>query len=271
MLADIIMKSEDDALSKHMRNLEMYETNESDEGEAMERYGSINRMAAGMTPALLFLIFGTAFYRMAEHCTCGVESNPGCKEDTFDTCAATGGYVKSLNDAFYMSVVTLTTVGFGDYQPRTNLGRLISIPWMFIGAFIFANGISSLAAYFYESKKTTKMMAAETTTSIDKTIFNKIDRDGNGYLDRAEFLAYSLLKYDVCDEGFINSMFQEFKRLDHEGAGEKGVTHAMLAERQQAILASAASPRSNDSKEGSPRSNASQSKASPRSNASEAS
>jgi len=148
----------------------------------------------------------------------------------FATCAETGGYVKNLSDSFYMSVITLTTVGFGDYQPRTKLGRLISIPWMVIGFTTFAHLITQLGTYFYEQKKSAKMMAADAVTSIDKETFNKIDKDGNGYLDKGEFMAYTLLKYEVVSEKLIDHIIQEYNSF--EGSGDKRVTHEMIAKRQ---------------------------------------
>ena len=33
----------------------------------------------------------------------------------------------------YMSVVTMTTVGFGDFSPQTQGGRIFSMFWIFVG------------------------------------------------------------------------------------------------------------------------------------------
>ncbi|MFA5983748.1 MAG: potassium channel protein [Methylococcaceae bacterium] len=46
---------------------------------------------------------------------------------------ANGGDVKTLFDAFYLSVVTMSTVGYGDISPHTTGGRLIAIALIFSG------------------------------------------------------------------------------------------------------------------------------------------
>jgi voltage-gated potassium channel len=45
-------------------------------------------------------------------------------------------------DAYYFSVVTLATVGYGDLTPHTTLGRLFTTFYIFIGVGIVAAFIS---------------------------------------------------------------------------------------------------------------------------------
>ncbi len=44
-------------------------------------------------------------------------------------------------DAFYFSVVTLATVGYGDFVPKTNAGKLFTIFYILIGVGIIATFI----------------------------------------------------------------------------------------------------------------------------------
>jgi voltage-gated potassium channel Kch len=47
--------------------------------------------------------------------------------------------VEKLNwvDAFYFTVVTLATVGYGDIAPHTNLGKIFTIFYILVGITIF--------------------------------------------------------------------------------------------------------------------------------------
>ncbi len=48
----------------------------------------------------------------------------------------------SYVDALYFSVVTLTTVGFGDFSPATTYGKLFAIVYIFIGIGIILNFVN---------------------------------------------------------------------------------------------------------------------------------
>jgi voltage-gated potassium channel len=44
----------------------------------------------------------------------------------------------SLLDSYYYCVVTLTTVGYGDFTPKTDLGKLAATLYIFFGVGIIA-------------------------------------------------------------------------------------------------------------------------------------
>jgi hypothetical protein len=52
----------------------------------------------------------------------------------------------SYLDSLYFSVVTLTTVGYGDFSPDTDAGKLFTIFYILVGLGIVAAFISSLAS-----------------------------------------------------------------------------------------------------------------------------
>jgi hypothetical protein len=51
----------------------------------------------------------------------------------------------SVVDAFYFSVTTLTTVGFGDITPDTTLGKLFTTVYIFAGLGLIAGFINTVA------------------------------------------------------------------------------------------------------------------------------
>lgn len=42
-----------------------------------------------------------------------------------------------LVDAIYMTAMTLTTVGYGDFTPRTDVGKLFTSVYAFVGVMLF--------------------------------------------------------------------------------------------------------------------------------------
>lgn len=51
----------------------------------------------------------------------------------------------TLVDSFYFSVVTLTTVGYGDFTPDTDVGKLFTTIYIFMGLSIITAFASSIA------------------------------------------------------------------------------------------------------------------------------
>ncbi len=62
--------------------------------------------------------------------------------------------VNSLEDAFWWSFVTTTTVGYGDISPTTGIGRLIAMILMLTGISTIGMLTSTLATYFLKNSKT---------------------------------------------------------------------------------------------------------------------
>lgn len=56
-------------------------------------------------------------------------------------------------EALYMSVITLTTVGFGDKTPRTEVGKLFAAAWMLVGSAALANMAAKFAAVFLQAQR----------------------------------------------------------------------------------------------------------------------
>ncbi|KAH7463140.1 Potassium voltage-gated channel subfamily H member 7 [Phytophthora ramorum] len=52
--------------------------------------------------------------------------------------------------AFYWSMMTMTTVGYGDITVKTNAGRLFSLAAMIVGAGVFAYGITNVVSLFQQ-------------------------------------------------------------------------------------------------------------------------
>lgn len=51
----------------------------------------------------------------------------------------------ALVDAFYFAVVTIATVGYGDFVPQTVLGKLFTVGYIFAGIGLFVAAAASIA------------------------------------------------------------------------------------------------------------------------------
>lgn len=80
--------------------------------------------------------------------------------------------ITNLVDAFWWASATVTTVGYGDVVPVTEVGRLIGIALMFIGISIIGVFISALGASLIGSRLKHETVESSTKYLIIKKISN---------------------------------------------------------------------------------------------------
>lgn len=91
-------------------------------------------MTAVATITFLVVIFGSISILL-------VESDPNSN-------------IKSAEDAIWWSLVTVTTVGYGDKYPITTEGRIIGVVLMFVGVGLFGTFTAYVASWFTAGKTT---------------------------------------------------------------------------------------------------------------------
>jgi len=58
-----------------------------------------------------------------------------------------------LVDAFYFSIVTLSTVGYGDLSPKTDIGKIFTSLYILLGIGLFVAVASNIAKQIFNSRK----------------------------------------------------------------------------------------------------------------------
>ena len=150
------------------------------------------------------IAFGTFYFGAMESCSCGF-GKMRIKECIPDKCEETGGTLKSFIDTFYMSCITLTTVGFGDYSPTSQLGRLLAIPWMICGIGAVGDFSAAFGKYFLD----------EGLQPIDLSALKSALKKGDdGTLSKLEFIVFMLVSNGIADWGLIDTLEKEFDKMD---------------------------------------------------------
>lgn len=181
--------------------------------EATAKFGQYNELLTSLAGFLFFLIAGTVFYATYESCSCsyGVTGVEGCFPGK---CAATGGHRLTWVESFYMSLITLTTVGFGDHSPKSAVGRAVGIVWMLLGVAATGKFVRTFGQLVLAQKKDQKRI-----DTVSHELFQKIDHNSDGELSRLEFRTYALIKFGMVTAKDLDEIDQLFRAIDKDGSG----------------------------------------------------
>lgn len=128
---------------------------------------------------------------------------------------------KTFADAFYMSVVTLTTVGFGDLHPVSPFGRFFGTLWMVLGVAAFARMVTAFAPLVHPAthklQKLDKYMLQRIFESDPLLSFRKTD--GVAKIGRSDFVLFMLCDLGMVDKASVSSLGENFDELDTTGDG----------------------------------------------------
>lgn len=220
------LDSKAEMMRREMRELEAKGSAAiEDAEEARRKCGNLNELASATVFFVVFLLLGTCFYAWFEACTCSYGGSfvMGCNMTSHEVCVNSGGITKSWVDCLYMSMITMTTIGFGDMTPMSAAGRWIGLPWMLVAVLAAGNFASSLSSYMdYMTKK-------PHGKKFTRELFKKIDKDGNNWLSRGEFYAWALVTKGLVSAEDIDMVDRVFRALDENKKGQ--IAYETLAAR----------------------------------------
>ena len=82
--------------------------------------------------------------------------------------------VKTPLDALWWTVATITTVGYGDIELASDLGRVIALIYMFFGITMLAIFLSTVGTVFFK-KRFESEGKGEILSEYQKTVLKKIE------------------------------------------------------------------------------------------------
>ena len=79
---------------------------------------------------------------------------------------ADGANITTASDALWYTIVTISTVGYGDQYPVTNLGRLFAVVIIIVGVGIFGTFTGYLATVFLSPKATDAATVSDVSATV---------------------------------------------------------------------------------------------------------
>lgn len=130
-------------------------------------------------------------------------------------------FVEKMNllDSFYLSVMSVTTVGYGDRAFNSLMGRIFASVWLLVSTLAVARAFLYLAEARVD-KRHRRM--AKWVLGQDMTVaqFLAADIDNNGFVSKSEYVIYKLKEMCKVSEKDILQICRQFDRLDSGNCGK---------------------------------------------------
>ncbi|PIT85647.1 two pore domain potassium channel family protein [Candidatus Micrarchaeota archaeon CG10_big_fil_rev_8_21_14_0_10_59_7] len=81
-------------------------------------------------------------------------------------------------DSFYFGATTLTTVGYGDYYPTTNAGKLFTIFFVFIGVAVALYTLTLAGEYYTERRVEARVLEHFAEQNKEHSLFQHLRQGG---------------------------------------------------------------------------------------------
>jgi voltage-gated potassium channel Kch len=151
---------------------------------------------------LVCLVIGVVFFKLVDTCNAEVPDHPD-----YHTC------VHTWVDALYMSVVTMTTVGFGDIVPQSRPARAFATLWMLLGVAVTVRLLGSVSSVIDQG------MRADVQSEMTRQLFHESDENNDGHLDEMEFMKLQLVQNGLASKFQIEAIRTQFRLIagrDHQ-------------------------------------------------------
>ena len=138
---------------------------------------------------------------------------------------ATDSAIQSLSDALWYSIVTLTTVGYGDIVPSTEGGRIIGYIFLFLSLGVYGILIGQFSSVISNIKENNKLGMQGTTfknhivvigwTQFGKTVVDQLIRAGRKVAIVTKVRENVDLIHELYDRKNVFLLYSDYENFDH--------------------------------------------------------
>lgn len=178
-------------------------------------YHKVRALVIKFVPLAVWLVIGTLFF--------SILSDPECPSEECGD--------KWVN-SFYFCVITVTTVGFGDYNTGTDAGKVFVCFYMVIGVSVLGDFLMAFTVHVMGEAQSARKLATIDDDSMTVDKFDEIEsfvqdlsekcnikRQCQGQVDRFEFLSFVLVQNGIIEVEQIEDVIRNFTELDNDESG----------------------------------------------------
>jgi len=129
------------------------------------------------------------------------------------------GEGKTWLQAIYMSVITLSTVGFGAFTPNTTGGMIFGAFWMIFGSAALVGVVGAFTQFVVDSNMYERFDTEQMEHSTK--VVDELKQSGQKELDETQFVRFTLLQKGLCTVDDVDTLLDNFQTLSDEKDGKQ--------------------------------------------------
>jgi len=122
----------------------------------------------------------------------------------------------SFADAFYWSIVTGTTVGYGDVSPLVPVTRGFALVYLFFSVVTMGKALSAFGSLLEADDGHKESLL---NRKLDEKFIISLDQDGTGEVSEFEYLSAMMVLLEYVQQDDIDNVMKAFRKLDIDGSG----------------------------------------------------
>uniref|UniRef100_A0A7N0TJQ4 Potassium channel domain-containing protein n=1 Tax=Kalanchoe fedtschenkoi TaxID=63787 RepID=A0A7N0TJQ4_KALFE len=131
-------------------------------------------------------------------------------------------------DSIYLSVISVTTVGYGDYSFSTLKGRCFAIVWLLVSTLAVARAFLYLTELRIDKRNNgVANWILQKKMTLSDLVAADLDKDGS--ISKSEYVIYKLKEMGKIEEKDIMQICNQFDTLEHSSFGKLTFTDLMGA------------------------------------------
>jgi potassium channel subfamily K, other eukaryote len=129
----------------------------------------------------------------------------------------------SFVDSIYLSVMTVSTVGYGDVTPKSWFSKAFTCLYSILGTLAFARIVSQFIEVVTEHRFAEKNKRLLESSFFDAETLIKADVNGDDRVTKNEFILFRLRQMDLIPSEVELRIDKQWSRMDIDGDGELSV------------------------------------------------
>ncbi|XP_052207632.1 two-pore potassium channel 3-like [Diospyros lotus] len=126
---------------------------------------------------------------------------------------------KDWVDSFYLSVTSVTTVGYGDYAFTTLTGRCFAVIWLLLSTLAVARAFLYLTELRIDKRnRTMAKWVLQKKMTVGDLVAADLDHDGS--ISKSEYIIYKLKEMGKVAQKDITQISIQFDSLDNSNCGK---------------------------------------------------